>query len=227
MRLVQTIFFSLVCCAPALAQVQAQEPEPKPIIVIQQKPADPTEFSWLGDAGVKLLTDDIAQHKAGSLYAFVFAGAPSQAWSGATDTKESFVSLEELARRAVGQCEYYNRGAACFILSINGNDAHDANGVLPVQPLLLSGIPKTFDATRVPFMQNSGRQQLTAYARAARPRALIVSTHGWWQWNTGNTVLDAIAQDQESCKKHLATDTGDVCVLYAVNDQVVFAPENH
>jgi hypothetical protein len=227
MRSAQIILLSLVFGLLALAQAQAQVPESKPIIVITQKPVDPTAYSWLDPNAVKALKSDVDQIKAGSIKDFVMAAAPGKAWTTRfIDEKGSLVSIEELARQTVEECEYFNSGAPCFIVSINGEDGREANGVLPLQPRLLSGIPKKYDSGRVPFLTIDGKHQLASYARSASPKALIVSIHGWWQWNSGSTTLDAIDKDQTSCQKHLAGDKDDVCLLYAVDDMVVFNPQD-
>jgi hypothetical protein len=205
------------------SQAEAHAGKQGPIVVIDNKPVDPTAFPWLSKDGVKALTDLVAQLKSGSIHAFAFAAAPGGASSYFPATKTDFITIGDLARRAEQSCEYYNKGVPCFIVSIDGRDARDPEGDLPVQPRLLGDVPSVFDAARVPFLTALGRSGMAGYAEAARPRAMVVSPDGWGQWNSGKTVLDAVAKDETACKTHLATDKNDTCLLYAIDDQVVFA----
>lgn len=201
----------------------ARQGDHRPIIIVNPKPVNPEAYAWIGKSGVKALQKDIAEHHSGSLYAFVFAAAPSTAWDIATASKADFVSIGDLARRADQVCQYYNKGVPCFIVSINGHSALDANGNLPLQPNLLGNVPGTFDAAHVPFLTSLNRFNVAGYADAARPRALAVTFGGWYVWNTGKTVLDAIAKDQTACTKHVATEKGDTCLLYAIDDEVILS----
>lgn len=213
---------SLLAIAAVPAAATAHEADLKPIIIINDKPVDPAAFPWLSEAAAKSLANAMQQQKAGASYAFVFAAAPSGASAYSYAPKATFVSVEDLAVRTLQECEFLNTGTPCYIVSVSGHDAEESGGGLPLQPRLLSHQPRRFDAWRVPFVSAADRFRLNGYARTAGPRALLVTPDGWWSYNGGKTVFDAIAAVYASCTKQ---NPNAQCLLYAVDDQVVFAPD--
>jgi hypothetical protein len=81
--------------------------------------------------------------------------------------------------------------------------------------------PSDFDETAVPFVLASVRPQMSAYRRASGNRAFVVTTSGGWLSRAGDSVAKAIATAMADCA---TTFKGATCVLYAVNDRVVFEP---
>ena len=78
-----------------------------------------------------------------------------------------------------------------------------------------------FEATRIPFLTDTDQMSAASYATQTSPRVFVVTPSGYWLWRTGKTVFDAIAAAYADCQKGAS---GQVCVLYAVNDRVVFEP---
>ncbi len=214
----------LALAAPAFAQA-AKPPLPRPVLVTSSTETDPQALTWLTDDGRKGLAGAIAEEKAGTIHAFVFAAAPGgDAWATRSTSKAGdFLSIEDLARAGLQTCQFFENGP-CYIVSINGLEARDPFGGYPVQPDLLAGQHGRFDPARIPFL--TGAEQVTAgaYANQAGPRAFVVTATDYWLWRTGKTVFDAIASAYADCQKGAA---GQVCVLYAVNDQVVFTPTHN
>jgi hypothetical protein len=106
-------------------------------------------------------------------------------------------------------------------VSINGFDARDASGGLPVQPTMLANQPATFDANRVPFLSARDRQAVRSYSAEARAKVLVVTVQGGWLWRAGDDLFAATATANTDCT---ATYPNQICLLYAVNDRVVFKP---
>jgi hypothetical protein len=193
-----------------------------PIVVAGDTPTDPAKFEWLSENGRTALADAIAKHKAGEVVAYVFAGSPGgDFWayrSAATDRQ--LFSLEDLARKALQSCEFFSR-APCFVVSVNGNDARDQSGGLPVQPSMLAGQPETYDAAQVPFVPLSDHTLLAGYTAEPRAKVLVVTPTAGWLWRTGANIFEATATAFADCQK---TYPNQPCILYAVNSRVVFLP---
>jgi len=213
----------MVLALSAACTVEAHAADAKPVIIISNTATDPQKLTWLSDDARKALSDDIAGHKAGTIADFVFVAAGS-VWQGRTVAKAGdFASVEDLARIALQACEF-NRHAPCAIVSINGYDAVDATGTYPVQPRLLDEQPKSFEAARIPFLHADYQALAAKYAMAAGPRAFVLSASDTFAWETGKTVFDAIAAAYAGCQK---ADPTNQCVLYAINDRVVFVPSDY
>lgn len=195
-----------------------ERPASKPIVNITTRPTDPKTFDWLTEAAKKELAEALADKKAGKTFAFVFAAAPnSDNFDVRSASKQSeFVSIEDLARVALERCEY-KRDQPCFLISINGFDSGIGQGP-QMQPWLLRYPPDRFDPTRIPFVltHSSG----AGYMNSTKPRALALTLWGNWNWETGNTLQEAIAAAYASCKKTGAQN----CFLYAANDRIVWTP---
>ncbi len=64
------------------------------------------------------------------------------------------------------------------------------------------------------------RATANEYAASTDRRALVITDLGSWYWRTGDTTTEAIATAAADCQK----GEGQGCLLYAVNDRVVFTP---
>lgn len=205
--------------APALADDASP---PAPIVIMTDTPADPARFEWLSEGARAALADVVAKHKAGELFASVFVGAPGGdywAYRFAASDRALF-GVDDLARQALQACEFVRR-APCLIVSINGMEARDAAGGLPAQPSLLAGQPVVFDAARVPFVAMNDRTLLAAYPAEPKAKVLVLTVNAGWLWRTGANIFEAVATGLADCQ---TTYPGQGCILYAVNDRVVFVP---
>jgi hypothetical protein len=211
-----------IAFAAMAGAASAQSTGARPVIVIGQNATDPTKLPWIGDDARKALAADLTAYKAGKEVAFVFAAAPDgKNWSITRAlTEANYFGVEDLARASLDTCEYLY-GAPCFILSINGRDAQDPSTGWPLQPRMITRRGGIFDAARVPFVSSFDRASIAGYGTSTASRALIITTTGGWLWRSGDTVLQAIATVQAECQKTYPNAT---CVLYAVNDRVIFAP---
>jgi len=220
---------SATCCVALLALAApacAQQPAlPRPVLVTSSTETDPQALAWLTDDGRKSLAAALAQEKAGTIHAFVFAAVPSaDAWAFRSTSKATdFLSVDDLARAALQTCQFFAK-IPCYIISINGQDARDQYGGYPMQPNLLAGQRGRFDPARIPFVTSSDQVSAAAYANQTGPRAFVVTPSDYWLWRTGKTEFDAIASAYADCQKGAA---GQTCVLYAVDDQVVFEPSHN
>jgi hypothetical protein len=129
-------------------------------------------------------------------------------------------SLADSARSSLETCEY-TYGSPCAILTINGHDTQKPGGGWDLQPVMLFKLPSDFDAARVPFLLVSDRTLLRAYASVSGNRALVITTTGGWLYRSGDTIQKAIDTAESDCATSFKDQT---CVLYAVNDRVVFEP---
>jgi hypothetical protein len=212
----------LALALPAAAASAEDASPPAPVVIMTDAPTDPARFEWLSEGARTALADMVAKHKSGELFASVFAGAPGGdywAYRFAADDKALF-GVDDLARQALQACEFVRR-APCLIVSINGNDARDAAGGLPAQPSLLAGQPVEFDAERVPFVAMNDRLLLAAYPAEPKAKVLVLTINAGWLWRTGANIFEAAATALADCQ---TTYPGQGCILYAVNDRVVFVP---
>ncbi|MEX0852912.1 MAG: hypothetical protein WD036_06475 [Bauldia sp.] len=202
---------------PALADRSASWP---PIVAMGEVDTDPAQYGWLSENTRKALGEAIAQYKSGAAVALVFAGAPGgDFWAYRSAAKGTdLFNIGDLARQALESCEYFAR-SPCFIVSINGKDARAADGGLPEQPSQLADQPETFDAGRVPFVPLADQRLLQAYRAETRPRVLVVTPTGGWLWRSGDNLFAATAQGFTDCQ---TTYPNQICLLYAVNNRVVF-----
>ena len=207
-------------CTPALAR----SPMQRPVLLMNSTMVDPQALTWLSDDGRKALIGAIADLKAGRSYAFVFAAAPgADAWATRSTSKAGdFLSVDDLARNALQTCQFFENGP-CYIVSIDGHDARDAFGGYPAQPDFLAGQSGTFSPGKIPFITAAEQVTAGAYASQTGPRAFVVTPSDYWLWRTGKTEFDAIATAYADCQK---SAPNQVCVLYAVDDKVVFAPSH-
>ena len=195
---------------------------PEPIIAIGTTDIDPTKYDWLTDQGRKALADSVGQVKSGSLHASVFAAGPGgEYWSYRSAPKATdLFDLGDLARQALQSCQFYAR-FPCFIVAINGKEARDANGGIPIQPSQLIEQPAAFDAATIPFLTVTDQRLLEGYGAEPKAKVMVITPSGGWLWRTGDTVFAAMATADTDCKKNYPNDT---CIVYAVNNRVVYVP---
>jgi hypothetical protein len=195
-------------------------PVPRPIINITDTATVPAKYGWISDDGRKALTDAMSQLKAQKLVAFVFVAAPGgNFWSYRSVEKSTdFLSVEDLARLSLQSCEYF-ANSPCYVVSVNGFEASDGAGGLQVQPSMLADQPAEFDATRVPFVSAGTWSTLQGYRAVTKAKALVITVNGGWWWEPGDTMAKAVTAADGDCQK---ADPNNFCILYAVNDRVVF-----
>jgi hypothetical protein len=71
----------------------------------------------------------------------------------------------------------------------------------------------------VPFVFASDWPSLQGYGTETKAKALVIPpSNGVWRWKTGDDDGEAVAAAYAECKK----DKGNFCILYAVNNRVVF-----
>jgi hypothetical protein len=173
--------------------------------------------------GQASITSAISQLKSGSLLAYVMATTPDgKIWATATGTKGYFSSVSDVARMALESCEFIADLGPCIIMSINGHSSQYSDGGWPTQPASLTVDPGAkLDPQTIPFVALQDRSQIaTGYPAAANPKALVITESGGWVWNPGKTVFEAISKSYAACQKSYPNDT---CILYAVNNNVVFS----
>ena len=200
----------------------AQSTNAAPILTYNAAPFDASKLSVLTDGAKQALAAAAAQLQSGDLLAYVFTASPDgKMWSLNSVTKSiPIFSLADSARSSLETCEYTNK-SPCVILTINGHDAQKPGGGWDLQPVTLFKRPSDFDAARVPFVLASDRTLLRAYASSSGNRALVITTAGAWLYRGGDTIQMAIDTAMSDCATSFKDQT---CLLYAVNDRVVFEP---
>jgi hypothetical protein len=213
------IGFAVLALAVLASPAAAQSTNARPVIVMNTAAVDPASLTILDDGGRKALGDMAARLKSGAIFAYVMSiSANGKSWAFASETKVTFLNLEDIARTSLERCEY-TANASCIIVSISGHDARTADGGWPSQPRMLERAPGAFDAMRVPFLSLANRTLEAGYGRASGPRAYVITSNGGAVWHSGKTIFEAIASADASCRKAYP---GLACILYAVNDRVVF-----
>jgi dienelactone hydrolase len=84
-------------------------------------------------------------------------------------------------------------------------------------PPASSGFAAIDDASRIPFVDGTGREAWSYYLDAPPPKAFAVSPHGSWAYRIGEPA--AMRNALERCSHGFAKEP---CQLYAVDDEVVF-----
>jgi hypothetical protein len=216
----QLFFLAAAIAGFGIAAAPAAEAPPAPVLFISDTPTDVARYAWVSEDGRNALAGLIEQHKSGQLLAYAFAAAPGgNFWASRVAVKQGdFYSMEDLARMSLESCEHY-RGSACFLVSMNGRDATDSAGGLVIQPSFLANQPSTFDPDRVPFARTEERHLIRTYTKETKPRAFVVSPSAGWSWRAGNNIFEAINGALADCQKNFPNQD---CLLYAVNEKVVF-----
>lgn len=219
LTLFSAIILSALHFSSTIPAAQAASTNTPPIIQISDIPMDVAKLPWVDEATRTYLTDISAQFKAGTVNSFVVAAAPNGTWGVRTTVPGGAiaVSVEDTARQALEQCEYYFL-LPCRIIAINDRMAMDANGGWAQQPFTLDPAPSRFDYSTIPFVNEWDRRTLRDYLYAAAPKMLMISASGFWSYKTGTDMADAYNQAQASCK---AGNQNVDCAIYAVNNIVV------
>jgi hypothetical protein len=214
--------FAALALLAALGPALAQSTNASPDISAGDAAFDPSKLAGLPDAAKQALASTGDEFKKGDVLGYVFVASPDlKDWSvnGVPKTTPIY-SIADAARVALEGCEYAF-GGPCIIFSINGHDTQKKLGGWASQPKMLFRAPGAFDPSVVPFVPAAVRPQTIAYRQAAGPRAFIVTTSGGWLWRSGASVGKAVATAEADCA---TTYKNATCILYAVNDRVVFEP---
>ena len=198
----------------------AQSTNALPDLTTSEAAFDPGKAAGLPDAAKAAVAQAIAKMKSGELLGFVLAASPDlKIWTlnSAPRTMADYVP-SDAGRQALEVCEFEAR-QPCAILSANGFQARrNAPGSAPPPEMLFSRL-SDFDATVLPFIAASTREQAAAYQKAQGPRAFALTTNGLWLWRGGANIVQAIDKTMADC---VAQFKPAPCYLYAVNDRVVF-----
>ncbi len=75
------------------------------------------------------------------------------------------------------------------------------------------------DAEAIPHLDRGGQEGYRAFLAARQHRAFAIAPGGTWFWMGEGSAADAVAEDTlQLCEN----DSGRACLLYAVDDKVVF-----
>ncbi len=217
---------ALGICAVVLLLVElaspsaAQSTNASTVIILGSADVDPASIPFLSDDARQSLTGAIADLKSATSVAHVMTTSPNETgWASREADNTTFVNIEDPARQSLETCEYYSK-IPCLILSINGHDARDASGGWPLQPRMLTDEPGLFDAMQLPFANPTNRGILQSLPTSGHTQGARHSDIGRGALASGRHGLPAIATAEADRENSFA---GQLCVLYAVNDRVVFA----
>jgi hypothetical protein len=209
------------------APASAQSTNATPDLAKSEAPFDGAKLAGLPGPAKQAVTQAMSQLKSGEIADFVFAASPDmkiwalkaapKAMADSSVANRTHSALVDLARTTLETCEY-GLGKPCAILSVNGFDSLKGGGWMK-QPDMLSSRPSDFDPSVVPFMPAAGRPETAAYQKASGPRAFALTPKGGWLWRGGTTLGQAIDKTLADCAAQFK-DTP--CILYAVNNRVVF-----
>lgn len=88
--------------------------------------------------------------------------------------------------------------------------------LLAAPPVFAAGLN---DADAVPHVDQAGKEGYREFLTASRHRAFAIAPGGAWSWKGGEFAAEAAAEGAlQSCQQ----GTEQPCVLYALNDKVVF-----
>jgi hypothetical protein len=217
-RLAQIIsFVALLLGSASLAP--AQSTNALPDLTTSGAAFDPYGVAGLPDAAKAAVAQAKAKMRTGEFLGFVFAASPDRKiWTlnSAPKTMADYIP-SDAGRQALELCEF-EAGTPCAILSVNGFQARQKADSGPQQEMLFSW-PSDFDSTVLPFVAQSARVQAAEYQKAQGPRAFALTTNGLWLWRGGATIVQAIDETMADCATQFKPAP---CLLYAVNDRVVF-----
>jgi hypothetical protein len=203
------------------ASASAQSTNVLPDLTTNPSTFDPYPIAGLPDAAKAVVAQAKGKMKSGEIVGFVFAASPDmKVWTlnSAPKTMAKYIPADS-GRQALEVCEF-EAGRPCAILSVNGYEARrNADGPAS-QPNMLFSRPSDFDPAVLPFAAGSARAQAAEYLKAHGPRAFALTTTGLWLWRGGASVVQAIDKTMADCA---AAFKPAPCLLYAVNDRVVFA----
>ncbi|MEI8394975.1 MAG: caspase family protein [Rhodospirillaceae bacterium] len=125
---------------------------------------------------------------------------------------------DDARRRVLERCEYYNK-SACVLYSVNGIVLQPETSTPNPTP---APIQKNghFDPATVPFITQSSRDtKMPAFASGREHKALAIHPSGAWASVTARPSVEAAREAAlQNCTKHRE----DGCIIYAVDDEVVF-----
>jgi hypothetical protein len=211
-------FAALALGSTSLAS--AQSTNALPDLTTSEAAFDPYRVAGLPDAAKAAVAQAKAKMRSGELLGFVFAASPDQKnWTLNTAPKAMADYVpSDAGRQALEVCEF-EAGQPCAILSVNGFQALQSVAGSAPQPETLFSRPSDFDSTVLPFVAESTRKQAAAYQKAQGPRAFALTTSGLWLWRGGANIVQAIDKTMADCAAQFKPAA---CLLYAVNDRVVF-----
>jgi hypothetical protein len=180
---------------------------------------DPAKVAGLSDSAKAAAVEALSKMKSGDIVGFVLAVSKDmKVWALTTAPKTmTDYSPADGGRQALETCEF-SAGRPCSILSVNGYQAKPPES-WATEPEMLFSRPSDFDPTVLPFVAAKGRVDAAAYEKAAMPRAFALTTNGLWLWRGGANVMQAVDKAMSDC---LAQFKPAPCLLYAVNNRVVF-----
>jgi hypothetical protein len=217
----RALILVFVAFAPGSAPLAlAQSTNALPDLTTSEAPFDPGKVAGLPDVAKAAVGQAIAKMKSGEILGFVLAASPDlKIWTlnSAPRTMADYVP-SDAGRQALEVCEFEAR-QPCAILSVNGFQARQRAAGSAPPPEMLFSRASDFDATVLPFVAASTREQAAAYQKAQGPRAFALTTNGLWLWRGGANIIEAIDKTMADC---VAEFKPAPCLLYAVNDRVVF-----
>ncbi|MBI5007337.1 MAG: TlpA family protein disulfide reductase [Nitrosomonadales bacterium] len=84
------------------------------------------------------------------------------------------------------------------------------------QAVLAAGLN---DIGAIPHLDVAGKEGYRAFLAAGRHRAFAIAPGGAWTWNGGGSSAESVTEDAlQTCE----FDSGQRCILYALDDRVVF-----
>jgi hypothetical protein len=180
---------------------------------------DPAKVAGLPDGAKAAAVEALAKMKRGDIAGFVLATSKDmKVWAlTIAPTTMTDYSPADGGRQALEACEF-EAGKPCSVLSVNGYQARPPQSWAS-EPEMLFSRPSDFDPTVLPFVAAKGRVDAAAYDKASTPRAFALTTNGLWLWRGGANVVQAIERTMTDC---LAQFKPAPCLLYAVNNRVVF-----
>jgi hypothetical protein len=103
---------------------------------------------------------------------------------------------------------------------VKSNDQAGIRAGIPDKPRA-SGYARITDTKNVPLVSAAGRQEYQRFLKVKPPRAFAISPGGkFWAWNAG--TFDATSAALTRCHQR----SQQTCRLYAVDEEVVWSPNN-
>jgi hypothetical protein len=211
--------FAALALEAAAPPAAAQSTNALPNLSTTTAAFDPAKVAGLPDAAKAAAVEALSKMKSGDIVGFVLAASKDmKVWALTTAPKTMIdYSPADGGRQALETCEF-EAGNPCSVLSVNGFQAKPPESWAS-EPEMLFGRPSDFDPTALPFVAAKGRVDAAAYEKAPTPRAFTLTTNGLWLWRGGANVVQAIERTMTDC---LAQFKPAPCLLYAVNNRVVF-----
>jgi hypothetical protein len=218
-RLIQVLVLTAFALGPAPLAL-AQSTNALPDLTTSMSAFDPYKVAGLSDAAKSAVAQAKAKMKSGEIIGFVFAASPDMKFWTLNVAPKSITNYVpwDGGRQALEVCEF-EAGRPCAILSVNGLEARQGPDGWAAQPEMLFSRPSDFDPTVIPFVAEPQRAPAAEYLKGKPPRAFAVTTTGLWLWRGGANIVEAIDRTMADCAAQFKPAP---CLLYAVNDRVVF-----